>query len=294
MKKIEYLSPKTLDEALSFYNSYKEKAVYIAGGTDIIVKLKDEKIFPDYLISLKNIEELKRFFIDDDSNLHIGSLITHRTLETSSLIKENYPIIYDAVSNIGSVQVRNVATLAGNLANAVPSADGAIPLITLDAKIAYYDLNGNNSIELKDFFVSPGKTIFEDGEIITEIIIPPLNKNTGSAYMKFGRRAAMELPIIGVGLLISLDDDLKKCIKARIGLGVAGPTPLRALKAEEFLEGKIIDEDVLKQAGEIAAEESQVRDSIRGKAWYRKEMIKVFIKRMGLKAMDIARLKSKG
>jgi aerobic carbon-monoxide dehydrogenase medium subunit len=291
MNKFKYLTPKTLDEAVSLYNSYKGKAVYIAGGTDVMVKIKYNVIEPDYVISLKNISDMDKFFIDENLNLNIGAFVTHRMLETSSMIQEKYPIIYDAVSNIGSVQVRNVATMAGNIVNAAPSADGAIPLIALDTKVQYYGSNGNNIVNLKDFFVAPGKTILKEGEILTQFIIPPMLKNTGSAYIKFSRRAAMELPLIGVGALISLDDDLKTCKRVRIGLGVAAPTPMRAIKAEEFLLNKIVDENTLKEAGEIAADESKVRDSFRGQAWYRKKMIKVFVKRMGLKAFDVAREK---
>jgi carbon-monoxide dehydrogenase medium subunit len=187
------------------------------------------------------------------------------------------------------VQIRNVATIGGNLVNAVPSADGAIPLITLDANVNMYGPKGRRSMELRRFFLGPGQCELEKGEILTEIVIPPLIARTGNAYIKHGRREAMELPMLGVGVLLSLEEDMMTCAKARICLGVAAPTPLRCMQAENYLVGKTIDENSLGEAGKMAGEESRVRDSIRGVAWYRREMVGVLVKRMGLKALQRAK-----
>lgn len=287
MKKFEYLIPTSLNEAISLYESHAERAKYIAGGTDVMVKIKEGKMAPDYLISLKNVLNTDQAFIkQENGELQVSALATHRMLEKSALIQNQYPVIFDAVSNIGSVQIRNVATIGGNLVNAVPSADGAIPLITLDAKVNILGAKGQRSMALVRFFLGPGQCDLEHGEILTEIIIPPLLPRTGSAYIKHGRRQAMELPMLGVGVLLSMKEDMKTCVKARICLGVAAPTPFRAQMAEEFLEGKVIDEAVLTEAGTIAGKESRVRDSIRGVAWYRREMVGILVKRMGLKAME--------
>jgi carbon-monoxide dehydrogenase medium subunit len=191
------------------------------------------------------------------------------------------------------VQIRNVATIGGNLVNAVPSADGAIPLIALDAKANIYGTKGQRSIELRRFFLGPGQCDLDEGEILTEVVIPPLAPRTGNAYIKHGRREAMELPMLGVGVLLSLEEDMATCAKARICLGVAAPTPFRALQAEKHLAGKTVDENNLSEAGRIAGQESKVRDSIRGVAWYRREMVGVLVKRMGLKALERAKDKNK-
>jgi len=221
--------------------------------------------------------------------LSIGAMVTHATLEKSLMIQNEYPIIYDAVSNIGSLQVRNVGTIGGNLINAVPSADGAIPLIALDGVALLHGPDGERTVEVKDLFIEPYKTILKPGELLKKITIQPQASHTGSAYIKFGRRAAMELPLIGIGVLLTVNDDLMTCTKARICLGVAAPTPMRAFDAESLLVGKIIDEKILIEAGKIAADESKVRDSVRGKAWHRKEMIRVHVRRMGLKCLQIIR-----
>jgi len=286
MKEFTYLSPETVEEAIAFHGRHSETAKYMGGGTDVIVKVKEGWMEPDFLISLKKIKELGELHKNDATGvLSIGAMVTHATLEKSLMIQNEYPIIYDAVSNIGSLQVRNVGTIGGNLINAVPSADGAIPLIALDGVALLHGPEGERSVAVKDLFVSPYKTVLKPREILKRITIPPQAPHTGSAYIKFGRRAAMELPLIGIGVLLSLDAIQGRCTKARICLGVAGPTPMRAFDAEKLLTGKKIDEALLIEAGSIAADESRVRDSVRGKAWHRKEMIRVQVKRMGQKCL---------
>jgi carbon-monoxide dehydrogenase medium subunit len=288
MKEFTYLTPATVEEAVSLYGQHSETAKYMAGGTDVIVKLKEGWMEPDYLISLKKIKELSDLHKNEATgDLTIGATVTHAVLEKSIMIQKEYPIIHDAVSNIGSLQVRNVGTIGGNLINAVPSADGAIPMIALDGVALIQGPGGERSVEVKDLFIEPYKTVLKPGEILKKITIPAQAPRTGSAYIKFGRRAAMELPLIGIGVLLSLEEDLQTCAKARIVLGVAGPTPMRAYEAEKLLTGQRITEDLLRQAGEKAADESKVRDSVRGSAWHRKEMIRVQVRRMGLKCMDI-------
>jgi carbon-monoxide dehydrogenase medium subunit len=290
MRKFTYLVPKNLDEAVSLHESYGDRAKYIAGGTDVLVKIKEGKLAPDYLISLKHIPGQDRPYLKQDAGeLVIGAFVTHRMIEKSSIVQLNYPILHDAIRNIGSVQIRNVATIGGNLVNAVPSADGAIPLIALDSKAHIYGTKGHRSIDLLRFFLGPGQCDLERGEILLEIVVPPLAPRTGGAYVKHGRREAMELPMLGVGVVLGLEEDMHTCAKARVCLGVAAPTPLRCFQAENYLVGKTIDEDSLAEAGKLAGEESRVRDSIRGLAWYRREMVAVLVKRMGMKALNRAK-----
>jgi carbon-monoxide dehydrogenase medium subunit len=292
MRKFTYLAPKNLDEAVSLHESYGGRAKYVAGGTDVLVKIKEGKLAPDYLISLKGILDQERPYLNHETGeLFIGAFLTHGEIEKSSIVRLNYPILHDAVKNIGSAQIRNVATIGGNLVNAVPSADGAIPLIALDGKAQIYGTKGRRSVDLGRFFLGPGQCDLDRGEILLEIAIPPLLPRTGGAYVKHGRREAMELPMLGVGTLLSLEEDIATCARARICLGVAAPTPLRCREAEKYIVGKTVDETSLAEAGRIAAEESRVRDSIRGLAWYRREMVAVLVKRMGLKALERARQK---
>lgn len=292
MKKFDYLTPHSIDEAISLHQAHGERARYVAGGTDIMVKLKEGKIAPDYLISLKHIPDLEGIEVDTSSGgLRVGALVTHRMIEKSQVIKERFAILHDAVRVIGSVQIRNVATIGGNLCNAVPSADGAIPLVSLDTRLGIRGPKGDRTVDCIDFFLGPGQTILERGEILMEIVIPRCLPRTGGAYVKHGRREAMELPLLGVAVVISLEEDRKTCKRARIALGVAAPTPIRAFQAERELEGKDIDEKALENAGQVAAEEARVRDSIRGVAWYRRDMVRVLVRRMGMKCLELAATK---
>ena len=287
MQKFEYLMPTTVDEAISLLVSHGERAKYIAGGTDVMVKIKENKIHPHYLVSLRRLQGLDHITYKD-GELRIGATVTHRMLEVSPIMKKEFPILIDAVTNIGSVQIRNVATIGGNIVNAVPSADGAIPLITLGAQVRIRGPKGERSMALEDLFVGPGQTLLESGEILLEFVIPPLLPRTGAAYVKHTRREAMELPLLGVAVLLSLAEDMMTCVEARIGLGVLAPTPMRAKNTESLLKGQKLTEEVLKKAGNAAAEECKARDSIRGEAWYRREMVEVLVPRMARLAMERA------
>ncbi|MGD2124758.1 MAG: FAD binding domain-containing protein [Desulfobacteraceae bacterium] len=288
MNKFEYLMPRSIDEAISLFVSHGERAKYIAGGTDVMVKVSEGKISPQYLVSLRRVPGLDHILYKD-GELRIGSLVTHRMLELSPVIKKEFPILIDAVTNIGSVQIRNVATIGGNIVNAVPSADGAIPLITLGAEVRLRGPKGERRIALEDIFIGPGQTLLETGEILLEFVIPKLLPHTGAAYRKHTRRAAMELPLLGVAVLVSLEDDMLSCTEARIGLGVLAPTPMRAKNAEAIMKGNELDDEILKKAGRAAAEECKARDSIRGEAWYRREMVEILVPRMTRLAMERVR-----
>lgn len=288
MNKFEYLTPGSIDEAISLLVSHGERARFIAGGTDVMVKVKEGKISPQYLVSLRRIQGLDRITFQN-GELRIGSLVTHRMLERSPIIRKEFPILTDAVTHIGSVQIRNVATIGGNIVNAVPSADGAIPLITLGAQVRLRGPKGERTLDLEHIFIGPGQTLMEPGEILLEFVVPKLPAHTGAAYVKHTRREAMELPLLGVAVLISLGGDLSTCTEARIGLGVLAPTPMRARSAESLLKGKEITEDLLAEAGKAAAEECKARDSIRGEAWYRREMVEVLVPRMARIAMERAK-----
>ncbi|HMK36733.1 MAG TPA: xanthine dehydrogenase family protein subunit M [Desulfomonilaceae bacterium] len=287
MRTYQYLKPTSLAEVLELLKHYGPKAKIVAGGTDVMIQWKKKLLSPDYFISLRNVPELN--FISYRGDLRIGSATTHRTLELSPEIRNNFPVIRDAVSGLGSVQVRNSATIGGNLCNAAPSADTAPPMLVLDTEVKIVSADGERSVPVRDFFKGPGRTVLEPGELVRELCVPEPLPNTGMAYWKHTRRKAMDLPILGVAVLMSFGEDLKTCVKARIGLGVAAPVPMRVRAAEEFLEGKVVDEIVLNEAGEMASEQARPRSTIRGSEWYRREMIRVLVKRTGLMCQERAK-----
>jgi CO/xanthine dehydrogenase FAD-binding subunit len=280
VRSFEYLKPTSLAKALELLSDLGPRAKVMAGGTDLMIQWKRKLLSPEYIISLRNVPELSSLSMDGE--LVVGSAVTHRTLELSTGIRDSFPVISDAVGNLGSVQVRNSATIGGNICNAAPSADTAPPLLVLDSVVRIQSADSRREVGISDFFKGPGRTVLNPNEMVTRFTIPLPLPNTGMAYWKHTRRKAMDLPILGVAVLISLESDLRTCKKARIGLGVAAPTPMRALDAEKFLEGKELDEKVFAEAGKIASVKASPRTTIRGSEWYRRDMIGVLVKRTGL------------
>ena len=284
MIEYDYKKPESLEEVFSLLKEYGPKATLIAGGTDVMVNIRNTKKAPEVLISLRGLKDLR--YIKKNKGYHIGALTTHRMLELSELVKTELSALYDGASRIGSVQVRNVATIGGNICNAAPSADTAGPLLVLDAQVVLEGPKGRRNVPIAEFFTGTYKTVRKQGEVLVEFQIPAEMEHFGSAYWKYSRRKAMNLPILGVSVSLKLDNET--ITDARIGLTVAAPTPVRAYKAEEFLKGKQLTGDVLKEAGKIAAspECCSPRDSIRGEAWYRREIIEVYVARMARLAAE--------
>jgi len=280
----EYKRPEKLEEVFALLQEYGHRAALIAGGTDVMVKIRNTKKAPEVLISLRRLTDLS--YIRKNGDYHIGALTTHRMLEQSDLVQKELTALYEGASRIGSVQVRNVATLAGNICNAAPSADTAGPLLALDAQVTLHSPDGERRVPITEFFTGTYRTARKETEVVTEIKIPAHMEQFGSAYWKQSRRKAMNLPIVGIAVSLRLDNDAVS--DSRIALTVAAPTPIRAYKAEEFLSGKPMDDAVLAEAGKIAASTDccTLRDSLRGEAWYRARIIEVYVPRMARLAAE--------
>ena len=286
----DYFKPKDLAETFKLLDQHGRKAELIAGGTDVMVVVKQSNRSPDALISLRGIEELR--YIRKNDGYHIGSLTTHRMIEKSTLMQNELAALNQGAAQVGSVQVRNVATIGGNICNAAPSADTAAPLMILDAVITLKSRQSERQVPIREFFVGPSETVKEWDEILTEIAIPEQMGTYGTAYYKHARRKAMNLPIIGVAVGLSLNTD-ETIGDARIALTVAAPTPIRIDEAEDFLRGKPLTDDILKEAGLIASspECCSPRDSLRCEGWYREDMVRVLIPRVAKEAAMNAKSK---
>ncbi|MDW7730664.1 MAG: FAD binding domain-containing protein [Bacillota bacterium] len=284
LSSFDYFKPATIEQALALWEKYKRNVRYIAGGTDVLVQMKAGKPPADYLVSLLNISDLS-YIKQDNNGLRIGPLTTHRQLELSDIIKDKYPVLHDAVKQIGSVQIRNVATIGGNLCSALPSADTASPLLVLNAQLKVVGVQGERLLSLTDFFISPGKNALEASDILTEILIPAIMGKSGAAYIKLGRRRAMEIPLIGAAVYLAVNER-GFCSEARVALTTSAPIPLRSPVAEEALIGSRIDEKTLQNAGEQALMDTSPRTSWRTTAEYRKKVIPVLIIRAGLLALE--------
>ncbi len=277
MKRFDYLKPQSLEEALSLLNQYGDKAKLLAGGTDAIVMNRQKKISPDVFISLRGILGLDQ--IEPNGIFKIGAMVTHRTIEQSKLVRKKFPLLADASSVLGSVQVRNVATIGGNLCTASPSAETAPSLLVYEAEVQLVSSREERRLSLESFFTGPGETALDKKEILKEILLPLPPPNSVGTYLKLGRRKSVDLSVVNVAVLLTLDPKSGICERARIALGAVAPTSIRAKETEKTLEGNLLDEGIIRKAGDCAKQECSPITDIRGSAEYRREMVKVLVEK---------------
>ncbi len=309
MKACDYHKPHTVKEAIDLMDSL-ENAKYIAGGTDIMVLTRQGKLSPANLVSLRNVSGLSG--IDVRNGVRIGAGVTHTRIANDEFIREHCSALAEGAGVVGSRQIRNVATIGGNICNAAPSADTACPLLVLDAVAVVTGTSGERQLSVDDLFLGPNRVALEKGELVTAFVMPAFGPRTGSAYIKHARRMAMDLPILGIAARVTVKidgseggcrdafgGDASETVKrleaeglsledVRIAMSVVAPRPIRAKRAEESLKGRTISEKALEELGEIAGSESQPRDSFRGEAWYRRDMVRVLTKRAVLTSIERA------
>ena len=272
----EYVSPQSVQEACALLVQYGDSARVLAGGSDLLVKMKDGLMRPAYLVSLKNLDSLKAIRYEAGTGVIIGARATHNEVMNNRLLQEKYRSVCEAAHSMAADQIRNIGTVGGNLVNAVPSADLPPILIALDARARIVGTSRERTISLEDFFLGPGKTVLEKGEILAEIIIPD-QPTTGSNYIKFGLRRAGALAVAGVASSVTVSDGT--CRDVRVVLGAVSPTPMRALEAENVLRGKKISQELIDEAGKIAAAEAKPINDIRGSIEYRRNLVNVLTRR---------------
>jgi carbon-monoxide dehydrogenase medium subunit len=283
MKRFDYYQPETLKEAFSHMEKLKGRAKYIAGGTDILVRIKQKAIEPDALISLRGIEPLKN--MEHNGGLSLGSMISFRDLETDAVIAREYPALAKAVSLLANPQVRNVATVGGNLSNAAPSADCAPPLMVMEATLKLQGPGGEREVPIDMFFTGPGESCMEAGEVLTQIHIPEKANHTGTAFLKVGR-VAQDIAVVNAAVLLVLDK--KKCVGCRLAVGAVAPVPLRLRKAEKLIEGEEIGPELLDRVSQMVEQEVRPITDVRSTEEYRRIMSGVLIKRAILQALGNA------
>ncbi len=272
----EYVSPQTLQEACALLVQYGDSAKVLAGGSDLLVKMKDGLMKPAYLVSLKNLDSLKAIRYEIGTGVIIGARATHNEVMNNSILQEKYRSVCEAAHSMAANQIRNIGTVGGNLVNAVPSADIPPILIALDAQVRIVGTGGERAVPLEDFFLGPGKTVLENGEILAEIIIPD-QPTTGSNYIKYALRRAGALAVAGVASSVTVSDGT--CHDVRIVLGAVAPTPMRARQAENVLRGKKISQELIDEAGKVAGAESKPISDIRGSIEYRRNLVDVLTRR---------------
>ena len=273
MKAFEHYAPDSIEELLEMLKS-KPNAKLIAGGTDLLLQMKQGTAQPETVISLKNVEELRGFSVSKNG-YWLGAGMTLRGITRSNELTQNFPGLVYAAGVVASEQIRTLATLGGNICNASPSADMVPPLIALDAVVQLVSNQGQRDLSLSDFFKGPGESVLKSGEIMHSIFLPQPSGNM--IYSKHAPRKFMDLAVVGVAVRLAKKNG--KINEARVALGAVGPVPFRAEKTEALLAGQTLTTELMLEAGEMAAGECVPIDDIRGSAWYRKRMVKVHVRR---------------
>jgi carbon-monoxide dehydrogenase medium subunit len=288
LPRFKYLAPKTIKEVCKLLSQYKGRVKIIAGGTDLLVKMKDRELTPQYLVGIKKIENLDYIHYNAVTGLSIGALTSHQSIANSPIVREKFPILAMAAAEIGTPQIRNMGTVGGNLCNAAPSADTASPLIAIGAMVKLVSSKRKRTIALEKFFTGPGETILKHNELLTEIQVPNLPPRTGGTYLKLFSRGAVDIATVGVAVMLTLGKN-ESCDRARIVLGAVAPTPLRAKRAEEVIEGKKIENGIVEKTAQAAVEEAQPISDVRSSAEYRREMVRVFTKQAIIQSLEQAK-----
>jgi CO/xanthine dehydrogenase FAD-binding subunit len=274
---MDYFEPKSVSEALSVLAQHGAEAKVIAGGTDVMVDIKFKEE-PSGLVNIKKIPGLSGIK-ENGGTLRIGALTTIRDIETSALVREKLPVLWEAAHQFASLQVRNTATIGGNIGRASPSGETLAPLLVLDAKakVAYAD--GEKIEPFSAFFQGPGKTSMGAKGLLTEIEVPYPTAGSKGVYLKHAVRGAMDIAMVGVAVMITPDAAKNNIQDVRIGLGAVAPTPIRAPKTEALLRGKPLTAALLKEAAAMAASESSPITDQRSSAENRRWIVEALTRR---------------
>ncbi len=276
MRRFELVLPRSVDEALRVLSERGSDAKLLAGGTDLLPQMKNGVLKPACVIDLSGVASV-RTLKSDARGLRIGAAVAARTLERDATVRATYTSLAESGALVGSVQVRNLATLGGNLCNAAPSADMAPPLLALDAEAVIVGPKGERRAPFTDFFMGVHRTVLAPDEILLEIIVPAPGPRSGGNYLRHTPRRELDIAVVGVAAQITMSNGV--CSKARIALAAVAPVPLRARAAEQELEGKPVTAEAIERAAELAVGVAKPISDQRGSADYRRHLVRVLTRR---------------
>jgi len=278
MNPFAYHTPETQQEVLTLLHEHGDEAKLMAGGTALVIMMKQRLVMPETLISLHRLRGLEAVR-QVNGELHLDALLTHRAAETSSLVRARLPVLAETYRHVATVRIRNVATVGGALAHADPNQDPPVTLLALDARVQLTSVDGRREVPLTDFFTDYYETVLRPDELLTAIRVPIPPPHTGSAYVKFLPRTADDYATVGVAATVRLDPATGTCQDCRIALGSVGSTPLRALQAEGVVRGQRLTPALLREAGAVAQQQTDPISDTRGSAEYKRAMAGVFVRR---------------
>ena len=275
LPKFEYHNPNSTLTAVKLLDSLENAKVFI-GGTDLLPQIRDQVLQPEHLINLNNIAELC-YVKELNGQICIGSTTPLRNVVNSPHVKKNFLALYDAVSIMGSPQIRNRASITGNICNASPAADSAPPLYVHNAEVIIKSLHRTKALPINELFLGPKINCLQPNELLTEIRIPIPRQNSSSSFLRIGRRKAFTLSVVSAATYLEMES--RNCIDARIALGSIASTPIRVQVVEEILKDRELTPELINEASELSKECVMPITDIRGTADYRKDMCKVLVKR---------------
>ena len=285
MRRFEMALPDTLDGCISQLAAHGPEAKAVAGGTDLLPQLKNALLRPRVVVDLSGISELKRLEAGS-GELRVGAAVSARALELAPEVRSGYQSLAESAALVGSLQVRNLATVGGNVCNAAPSADMAPPLLALEAEAVIAGPNGQRRVPLADFFVGVRRTVLAPDELLVELVIPAPGARSGGNYLRHTPRRELDIAVVGVASQLTLSDGV--CSKARISLGAVAPTPLRAREAEAALEGQEVTPDLIERTAELAVQAARPISDQRGSAEFRRHLVRVLTRRTLTTALERA------
>jgi carbon-monoxide dehydrogenase medium subunit len=283
----EFHEPASVAEAVTLAARFGDTARFLAGGTDLLIQIQRGRVAPRHVVSLHRVPGLDA--LEVNGQIRLGSLVTHRRLERSPHFQGGLRALVEGAEVVGGHQIRNVATVGGNIVNASPAADVVPVLLALDATVTCVGLDGPRAVSLDDFLRGPGLTARRPDELLTTVTFPSPPPRSGTAFLKAGRRRAMEISLACVAARLTLAPDGERCADVRITLGAVGPRALRARAAERVLAGNPPTPDRLRQAGQTAAEECQPITDVRASAAYRRLLVETLVSRALRRALERAR-----
>jgi carbon-monoxide dehydrogenase medium subunit len=276
MRRFDLALPQSLDDCLKILADHGGRAKLLAGGTDLLPQMKHGLLKPALVVDLSGIDRVRR--VDNGSGgLRIGAAVTARELEVHPALGGAYRSIAESAALVGSLQVRNLATVGGNLCNAAPSADMAPPLVALEAQAVIAGAKGERRVPIADFFTGVRKTVLAPNELLVELIVPAPGPNSGGQYLRHTPRRELDIAVVGVASQLTMANG--RCAKARIALASVAPTPVRATAAERALEGQAVTPELIERAATLAIEAAKPISDQRGSSEFRKHLVRVLTRR---------------
>src|SRR5262249_1306595 len=286
MIRFDFQEPTTLKKAFSLMEKHGDDGRVIAGGTSLLIMMRQRLLMPKVVISLARIPKFEKIAFNAKDGLRIGAGARHRDIELFPAVQKHYPLLHETFRKVAQPRIRNMGTIGGNLAAGDPLTDPGASLIALDAEVTLTSSKGQRTLKLDDFFVDYYQTALEPGELLTEIHVP-LPARPGWSHIKVTPRSIEDFATVGVALTLKTSNGT--CEDVRLGLNSVGATIVHAKKAEAVLRGKLINDEVLREMGEVASSECEPTDDNRGSAEYKLDLIKVLVRRAGEEALKRAR-----